>query len=182
MRAVRVYHGMDYHPAPAYLGGSHRPVPDGYKVRTMTSNAGDVQRLMDVQNAAFDGSWGYEANTIADIEASMRLPATGPEWVRMVDDLDGNTAGYVWTEFERSDGMSVGRIGMVGVDPAHRRKGLGIVMTGAGIKLLRDAGAGVVSLEVDRDNKAAGRVYKDLGFRRTSDTTWYELDLNATQT
>jgi mycothiol synthase len=179
MRAVRVYHGMDYHPAPSYLGGNHRPVPDGYTVRKMTNSADDIQRLMEVQNAAFAGSWGYEANTIADIEASLRMPATGPEWVKIVDDSDGNTAGYVWTEFEPSDGMSIGYIGMVGVDPAHRRRGLGSVVSAAGVKHLRDAGAGVIKLEVDRDNKAARRVYKDLGFSRTSDTTWYELDLTA---
>ena len=179
MRAVRVYHGMEYHPAPAYLGGNHRPVPDGYSVRTMTNDEEDIERLMNVQNAAFEGSWGYEANTIPDIEASLRLPGQGPEWVKMVDNSAGETAGYVWTKFEPSDGMSIGYIGMVGVHPGYRRLGLGSVITAAGVKLLRDSGAGVIKLEVDRDNKAARRVYKDLGFSRTGETTWYELDLSA---
>ncbi|GEM_PF-493455 len=179
MQAVRVYIGMEYHPAPAYLGGNHRPVPDGYSVRTMTNSDDDVERLMNVQNAAFADSWGYEANTAADITASLRLPGVGPEWVKMVEDATGNTAGYVWMKFEPSDGMNIGYVGMVGVDPSHRRLGLGSVITAAGIKHLRDAGAGAIRLEVDRDNKAARRVYKDLGFSKTGETTWYELDLSA---
>jgi len=178
MQATRVYQAMEYHPVPAYLGANHRPVPDGYTVRTMAGN-GDVKKLTDVQNQAFAGSWGYETNSVADIEFALNSPGTGPEWVRLVDDPEGETAAYIWTKFEPSDGMSVGRIGMVGVHPNHRRLGLGSVVTAAGIKLLRDAGAGVIGLEVDRDNKGARRVYRDLGFSRTGETIWYELDLSG---
>ena len=181
MRAVRVYHGMEYHPAPAYLGGSHRPIPDGYTVRTMSDSDDDVERLMNVQNAAFADSWGYEANTVADIKASLRLPGVGPEWVKIVENSAGDTAGYVWMKFEPSDGMSIGYIGMVGVHPNHQRRRLGSAVTAAGVKHLRDAGAGSIRLEVDRDNKAARRVYKDLGFSKSGETTWYELDLGASQ-
>jgi mycothiol synthase len=179
MHAVRVYHDMEYHPAPAYLGGNHRPVPDEYSVRTMVDSDEDNERLMNIQNAAFMGSWGYEVNTIPDIEASLRLPGQGSEWVKMVDSAAGETAGYIWTKFEPSDGMSIGYVGMVGVHPEHRRRGLGSVITAAGVKLLRDAGAGAIKLEVDRENKAARRVYRDLGFSRNGKTTWYELELSA---
>jgi mycothiol synthase len=178
MRAVRVYQGMEYHPAPAYLNANHRPTPAGFSVRSMNSD-GDVFTLTNLQNAAFEGSWGYEPNTAEDIEASLRLPGLGHEWVRLVCDESDVAAAYVWTKFEPSDGMSIGHIGMVGVHPNYRRRGLGTVAAAAGIRLLRDAGAGLIRLEVDRENKPARRVYRDLGFRKVSDQIWYELSLVA---
>ncbi len=184
----RVYLQMEYHPAPPYLQGDRRPMPDGFSPRPM-DGPGDSARLTDLQNAAFDGMWGFAPNNVEEIEAKLGLPGQGPEQVLFLDysggddsagdDSNRSPVAYVWTKFEPSKGMSVGHIGMVGVHPDYRGRGLGEVITANGIRLLRDQGAGVLRLEVDRDNKPAWRIYRDLGFSRVSETTWYELSLST---
>ena len=183
---ARVYVQMEYHPAPPYLQGDRRPLPDGFSPRPM-DGLGEAARLTNLQNAAFEGMWGFAPNNVEEIEAKLGLPGQGPGQVLFLDvsngDVsdgdhpDGRTVAYVWTKFEPSKGMSVGHVGMVGVHPDYRGRGLGEVVTANGIRLLRDQGAGVVKLEVDRDNKPARRIYRELGFRPVSETTWYELRL-----
>ncbi|MCH8223733.1 MAG: GNAT family N-acetyltransferase [Chloroflexi bacterium] len=175
----RVYVQMEYHPAPAYLQGDRRPIPDGFSPRPM-DGLREAARLTNLQNAAFEGMWGFAPNNVEEIEASLELPGQGPEQVLFLDDSDGRAVAYVWTKFEPSEGMSVGYVGMVGVHPDYRGRGLGEVITANGIRLLRDQGAGVVKLEVDRDNKPARRIYRDLGFNSVSETIWYELGLAPT--
>ena len=172
----RVYVQMEYHPAPAYLQGDRRPMPDGFSPRPM-DGLGEAARLTNLQNAAFEGMWGFAPNDVAEVEASLELPGQGPDQVLFLDDSDGRAVAYVWTKFEPSEGMSVGYVGMVGVHPDYRGRGLGEVITANGIRLVRDQGAGLVKLEVDRDNKPARRIYRDLGFRPVSEIVWYELGL-----
>ena len=176
MRPVRVYHRMEYHPAPAYLRGDYRPLPEGYSIRTMAGD-GELAALTALQNAAFEGSWGFSPNTVEEIAAWLALPGTGADNVLFAVDRDDRPVAYVWTRFEPSEGMSAGYIGMTGVHPDYRRAGLGTLTVAAGIRHLQEQGAGVIRLEVDRDNRAARRLYRDLGFKRASETVWYELRL-----
>lgn len=176
MRPARVSYWMEYHPAPAYLRGDYRPLPEGYSLRAMAGD-GEPAALTALQNAAFEGSWGYSPNSVEEIAGWLALPGTGADSVLFAVDRDDHPVAYVWTRFEPSEGMSVGHIGMTGVHPDHRRAGLGTLTVAAGIRHLRQLGAGVVRLEVDRDNRAARRLYRDLGFRRASETVWYELRL-----
>lgn len=176
LTASRVYIQMEYHPAPAYLQGDRRPIPDGFSPRSM-EGLGEAARLTNLQNAAFEGMWGFAPNNVEEVEASLELPGQGPEQVLFLDDSDGRAVAYVWTKFEPSKGMSAGYVGMVGVHPDYRGRGLGEVITADGIRLVRDQGAGLVKLEVDRDNKPARRIYRDLGFKPVSETIWYELRL-----
>lgn len=183
LRPARVYVQMEYHPAPAYLQGDRRPLPDGFSPRLM-NGLSEAARLTNLQNAAFDGMWGFAPNNVEETEAKLNLPGQGPEQVLFLDfaDEDGSSKGpvaYVWTRFEPSKGMSVGYVGMVGVHPDFRGRGLGEVVTANSIRLLRDQGAGVVKLEVDRDNRPARRIYKELGFKPVSEMAWYELRVTA---
>ena len=51
-------------------------------------------------------------------------------------------------------------------------------MMSAAIQELREGGARVIKLEVDRDNEPARSLYRDLGFRRVAEKVWYEAVLN----
>ena len=53
---------------------------------------------------------------------------------------------------------------MLGVDPAAHGRGLGRVLTLAGLHHLRDRGLDAVLLYVEADNAPAVRVYERLGF------------------
>lgn len=54
-----------------------------------------------------------------------------------------------------------------GVHPAYRRQGLGRYVLQYGLSLSQREGCGVVTLAVDSDNTAAGRLYDEQGFRQT---------------
>ena len=55
---------------------------------------------------------------------------------------------------------------MLGVDPAAQGLGLGLALTVAGLRHLRDEGLHQVMLYVEADNRGAIRLYERLGFAR----------------
>lgn len=81
--------------------------------------------------------------------------------VRLVVEVDRVVAGYVAVELQ-ADGE--GYIDYLGVDPEHRRRGLGALLIRRGIDALRGLGAGRVSLTVRVDNHGARALYRGLGF------------------
>ena len=52
------------------------------------------------------------------------------------------------------------------VDPAHQRQGLGLLLLNHLMSLARAARASIVLLEVRKSNKAALRLYENVGFQR----------------
>lgn len=52
------------------------------------------------------------------------------------------------------------------VAPDHRRSGLGLALTMAGLEAVRHSGAQAVILEVDYDNEAAIALYQRVGFEQ----------------
>lgn len=174
---VRAYSWLEYRPAPAYLLADHRPVPDGFRMRGM-DDAHEAHILAEVQNASFEGEWGFAPNTEDEIAAKLALPGWEPSGVLFImPPGEEEVAGYVWTKFERRPDESIGFIAMIGIRPEHRRRGLARSLLGTAIRRLRDRGAGVIRLEVDQSNKPARRLYRDMGFRRISDTLWLEREL-----
>ena len=59
---IRTFNELKYRPAPAYLEGDYRPLPVGVSLRPFVSGA-DEADLASVQNAAFEGSFGFAPNT-----------------------------------------------------------------------------------------------------------------------
>jgi mycothiol synthase len=176
MRPVRTYQQLEYHPAPSYLRGDFRPLPDGYSTRTL-DGVGEAAILRELQNICFLGLWGYAPNNDEDIAASLSLPGQGPENVLLLGEEGRPPEAYVWMQLVPSAGMAVGVIGMLGVHPDARGKGFGAVIGTAGIRNLRGRGAGVVKLEVDKANTPAKRIYRDLGFQERTESVWYELQI-----
>jgi ribosomal protein S18 acetylase RimI-like enzyme len=60
-------------------------------------------------------------------------------------------------------------IRMLGVDPMHRRRGIGRALLEACIDRARDAGKTMVTLNTTRVMAAAQRMYEERGFRRGPD-------------
>ena len=70
---------------------------------------------------------------------------------------------------------ATGWIGMTGVHPDYRGRGLGKAALAAGMTYLAENGAKTVRLEVDDANAAAKRVYFSAGFREAGRCrSWYE--------
>lgn len=107
--------------------------------------------------------------TRADLDELLR-----EDWFSADDFLvawDGDTmAGYCWLKVEADAGEdstsqdSTGEFYVVGIDPAQQGRGLGRLLTEAGLDRLRQRGIHQSHLYVEGDNEAAVKLYRSLGF------------------
>ncbi len=150
-------------------------IPDQYSFRSFKIGI-DEQQLTDLQNKAFEASWGFSPNTIEEITSRTKIKDTSPDGIIFLDHLNYPSA-YVWTH-KMSDGISsAGWIGMTGVHPDYRGRGLGRAVVTAGIVYLKSQGVSTIELEVDADNVPARELYLSFGFNKTGQTVWYEKHL-----
>ncbi|MGC0362439.1 mycothiol synthase [Rhodococcus sp. 27YEA15] len=144
-------------------------VPDSITLRTYADSTDDAE-VLRVNNAAF--SWHPEQGgwTGADIDER-----TGEGWFDPAglflafDAADPDTLlGFHWTKVHPPEGddPELGEVYVVGIDPAAQGKGLGRILTLAGLHYLRDRGLATVLLYVEGDNTAALHTYDRLGFDR----------------
>jgi mycothiol synthase len=152
-------------------------LPSGYSVRSFQT--GDVSLLTKVQNDAFTGSWGFCPNTEEQIEYRTGMPNTSKSGILFLFEGD-RPAGYCWTVMVPSDNGPRGIIGMIGVVPDYRGKGVSRHVLHAGMQHLRSIGMAEVGLEVDGNNDPAIRLYTSTGFKKTGERHWFELDLPGT--
>ena len=133
----------------------------------------DEGMLTELQNAAFDGHWGYCPNTVDEIAARVRIRNTVPDGIIFVMDGD-RPAGYNWTLMNQNQYGKVGFVSMTGVHPSYRGHGLGTAVVVTGMEFLREQGADAVELEVDSENTPARELYLKLGYRQVHHSVWYE--------
>ena len=152
-------------------------LPEGFTLRSFRAGQ-DAQRLADIQNAAFGDSWGFSPNTVEQVEARVASKSTTLEGILLVTRSD-DLAAYNWTVRPAGPGGKLGRIAMTGVHPEYRGMGLSRPTVLAGMEWLASQGVEVIELEMDSSNRSAARVYESLGFRKVSDTVWFEVRVNA---
>jgi mycothiol synthase len=142
---------------------------------------GEEERLTQLQNRSFTGSWGYNANTFEEINYRINLPNCSPEDVILAFDSD-KPIGYCWTRInfqkDKAPSEGKGRIYMLGVDPDYRGRGFGRQLLLVGLSYLKRKGRRVIELTVDRENKAACALYKSVGFKLWTSSLWYEKKLD----
>ena len=139
---------------------------------------GDEDKLIQIQNRSFAGTWGYNPNTVEEIIYYTNLTDCSPEDVILA--CDGNKiSGYCWTRItcETATGERKGRIFMLGVDPHYRGRGIGKGVLLTGLSYLRSKGLQVVELTVDSENQAACALYRSVGFQVLTISLWYEKAL-----
>jgi ribosomal protein S18 acetylase RimI-like enzyme len=94
-----------------------------------------------------------------------------PDVVVLVAERDGEILGYTYAGVEGNDYMSLrgpaGALYDIVVDPAHRRQGVGRMLLGATLDMLKARGAPRVVLSTAEKNDAAQRLFDHAGFRRT---------------
>ncbi len=142
---------------------------------------GQEDKLTQIQNRAFAGTWGYNPNTVEEIVYRTNLSNRSPEDVVVTCDGD-KVIGYCWTEIanvgEAGIGERKGRIFMVGADPDYRGSGVGKRVLLAGLAHLKSKGLRVTELTVDSENKVACALYRSVGFEVRTSSLWYEKSLN----
>jgi len=138
---------------------------------------GEEDKLTQIQNRSFDGTWGYNPNTVEQITYQTNLSTCSPEDIVLTYDGD-EVAGYCWTQIinegKETAGERKGRIYMLGVDPAYRGRGVGKRMLLAGLAYLKSQGLQVVELTADSENEVALALYRSVGFEVRTGSLWYE--------
>lgn len=140
-------------------------VPDGLVLRTYAGPSDDAE-ILRVNNAAF--SWHPEQGgwTERDIAARRDEDWFDPEGLFIAaDPVDPDRIlGFHWTKVHLDENPPVGEVYVVGIDPAAQGRGLGRLLTLAGLHHLRERGLGEVLLYTEADNTAAVHTYTRLGF------------------
>ena len=152
-------------------------LPPTYSVRSFQEE--DTALLTKIQNDAFAGSWGFCPNTDEQIKYRTRMPNTSKAGILFLLD-DDRPAGYCWTVMVPSEKGHRGTIGMIGVVPDYRGKGVSRHVLHAGMRYLHSIGISEVGLEVDGNNAPAIRLYTSTGFKKIGERHWFELDLPGT--
>lgn len=167
-KQVRVFQNMRLERA----HGRAAPGAEGFRLRPM--RADEAEALRDVQNASFDGSFGFSANSTADIEGMLGQPSQAPERVLFATEGE-RVAGYVWfgPDSAADSAARAARVEMLGVLPQWRGRGLGAALMEAALEAMDKRGFQDVTLQVDSQNGTGRRLYARLGFVRYEDAeTW----------
>ncbi|WP_068026419.1 mycothiol synthase [Nocardia mexicana] len=140
-------------------------VPENVVLRTYAGPEDDAE-LLRVNNAAFDwhpeqGGWGE-----SDIAVRRESSWFDPKGLFIaVDPADpSRMLGFHWTKVHTDEEPPAGEVYVVAIDPAAQGRGLGRLLTLAGLHYLRDRGLREVLLYTEADNTAAVHTYTRLGF------------------
>lgn len=139
-------------------------------LRRWSGSATDREELLRVNAAAFATHPEQGAMDAADLAARMAEPWFDPAGLILATDgvPDGRLLGFHWT---KQHSPTVGEVYVVGVDPAAQGRGLGRLLTGAGLRHLAAQGVSEVLLYVESDNAAAINTYSGLGFTHAAEDT-----------
>ncbi|MFZ2530493.1 MAG: mycothiol synthase [Rhodococcus sp. (in: high G+C Gram-positive bacteria)] len=144
-------------------------VPDALTVRTYRGPDDDSE-LLRVNAAAF--AWHPEQGdwTARDIAERRAENWFDPAGLFLAFDRDDPTRllGFHWTKVHAAADTTeaLGEVYVVGIDPQAQGRGLGRMLTLAGLHHLRAGGLRTVLLYVEGDNTAALNTYGRLGFDR----------------
>ena len=137
---------------------------------------GDAEELTGIQNAAFGGHWGFCPNTSEEIAYRAEMSISPHDGILLLRN-DATTVGYCWTCTLGDAPHSIGVISMIGIDPAHRGKGLSRPVLLAGMEYLRSRDVKYIQLDVDSENTPAVKLYSSIGFKVVEELHWFEASL-----
>lgn len=147
--------------------GDLPPLPEPHAGVTVRSfRPGDEAELLRVNAAAFAHHPEQGSLTLAGLHERMAEPWFDPEGLLEAWDDDGSLLGFHWT---KRHSPSLGEVYVVGIAPQAQGRGLGRLLTLAGLHHLADTDE--VHLYVERDNGAAVRLYSGLGFTHAAADT-----------
>jgi mycothiol synthase len=129
---------------------------------------GDAQALLAVNAAAFAAHPEQGGMSAADLAERMAEPWFDPEGLLLAMDADGALLGFHWT---KQHDEQLGEVYVVGVSPDAHGRGLGRLLTVAGLRHLAERRIAEVHLFVESDNDPALRLYSGLGFSHAREDT-----------
>lgn len=137
-------------------------LPDGVTLHSFGQRSGDSTEVLRVNHHAFADHPEQGAMDVIDMARRMDQPWFDPAGLILAAPAKGfGTLGFHWTK-KHSD--TVGEVYVVGVDPSAQGRGIGRLVTLAGLHHLADEGITEVILYVEGDNERAIATYSGLGF------------------
>lgn len=129
----------------------------------------DLERWTAFLHAAFEGHptpMSWTAAVIRGVHAAPDFDASGILIVSAADapDVPVAFARIEMFERDRPAGERVGDVGLLGVLPAWRGRGLGQALLRWSVTTLRERGAGRIELSVEAENDRATGLYRAHGF------------------
>jgi mycothiol synthase len=150
---------------------------EGFDLQFRHLIPGEEEKLSDIENRCFEGSWGFNPNTIDYVKWELKVKRNKYEDILLVEE-NGEIVGYCWLVLRSCDDSfsdkGKGRIYMLGVRPDQRGKGLGRKLILAGLRYLRERERDIIEITVDGQNTAALDLYRSIGFQSTESLVWYE--------
>jgi mycothiol synthase len=134
-------------------------VPDDLRVRGYRPD--DTAALLRVNAAAFARHPEQGGLDQAGLAERMAEPWFDPDGLLLAEDRAGTVLGFHWTKRHSPER---GEVYVVAIDPGAQGRGLGRLLTLAGLHHLMSGGVGEVILYVESDNTPAIHVYAGLGF------------------
>lgn len=126
---------------------------------------GDEDAVLSVNAAAFAHHPEQGQMSLGDLHDRMAEDWFDPAGLLLAVDDDGSLLGFHWTKEHRDEPDPFGEVYVVAVNPKAAGRGIGSLLTNAGLRHLRDRGLGTVILYVEADNAPAIAVYERQGFR-----------------
>ena len=167
---VRRYHEMQFD-----MGNFPTGVVSSNTNSTRPLVQGEEDCLTILQNECFNGSWGFNPNSVEEVHYLLNSHGSAYEDV-VLSFLYGEPVAYCWTRIHKDPNTRIkkGRIHMIGVSPRHRGEGLGKLILTAGLNRLKQKRVESVSLTTDSKNKSAVKLYRTFGFKLHWVVLWYE--------
>jgi len=134
-------------------------LPQAFTIRSY--RPGDDAEILRVNAAAFANHPEQGALDKTGLAERMAEPWFDPAGLLLAEEPDDTVLGFHWTK--RADDH-LGEVYVVGIDPAAQGRGLGRLLTLAGLHHLVAAGVGEILLYVGAENTTAVHVYSGLGF------------------
>jgi len=152
-------------------------LPGGLRIRSYRpSDDGDLLRVNAAAFSEHPEQGDLDAEGLAERMAESWFD---PEGLLLAEDADGTVVGFHWTK--RHDEHQ-GEVYVVGIDPGAQGRGLGRLLTLAGLHHLVAAGVDEVLLYVAYDNLPAVHVYSGLGFEHDERDTHVQYQRPASDT
>jgi mycothiol synthase len=149
--------------------------PNGIEVRPMAP--GEERAVFDAIGDAFADHWDFVPMDYGEWEHEAVRASSFDPTLWFIADGGGEIAGFSLCRSERRPG--VGHVGVLGVRPSWRRRGLGLALLLHSFHELRRRGRDKVDLGVDGENTTgAVRLYERAGMRVTRQTDAYEKALS----
>lgn len=134
-------------------------LPAGVRIRPYAER--DAEQLLAVNAAAFAEHPEQGSLDRDGLEQRMAEPWFDPDDLLVAEDADGTMLGFHWTKVHDEQH---GEVYVVGVSPGAQGRGLGRILTVAGLAHLASRGVHEIVLYVESDNRPALGLYRSLGF------------------